>query len=295
MDEYYSIIQALPEPMFQELRSLSPHIAPQVQELRLRAGSPLLFTIQGRPVPCTRYLPLSHVTAMLDTTAIQNCYLHLCRHSAYAYEEELRQGFLTIDGGNRVGVAGHWGPGCFTRVTSLNLRVARWVTCNLPEPLLEQLAAHHGGVLVAGAPGSGKTTFLRTLTTHYAQTGHIVSVIDERDELMPERVGGRMRPALPCDVYRRCPKAQAILMALRCMGPQWIVCDELGTPEEADAVANGVASGVRFVASVHCETEQELHKKPQLARLLQTGAFSTALFLDGRETPGTVREVVNLA
>ena len=79
-----------------------------------------------------------------------------------------------------------------------------------------------------------------------------------------------------CDVYARCSKPEGIAMALRCMNPQILVCDELGTAEDAQAVAQGVASGVVFFATVHCDTPAGLHKKPPLAALCEEEACSRA-------------------
>ena len=83
-------------------------------------------------------------------------------------------------------------------------------------------------------------------------------------------------------------------MALRCMNPQAIVCDELGTAADATALEAGMASGAVFLASVHCDSMEHLQKRPPLVRLLRTGAFDTAVFLDGPAHPGQVTQVVNL-
>ena len=93
------------------------------------------------------------------------------------------------------------------------------------------------------------------------------------------------------------PRPQGIAMALRCMNPQVIVCDELGTPGDAEAVAQGVASGVVFFATVHCDDPAGLRKKPALAALLDTGAFAKAAFLSGRSRSrcgGAVGDAVTL-
>lgn len=295
MDEYYSLIQKLPPPFCTELAGLNPQIAPHVQELRLRADQPALFTVKGRLSPCVKYLPRASHCQRLTRQAVQDCFLSLCRHSAYAYEDELRQGYFTIPGGSRVGVAGVRGPAGFACVTSLNLRVARWITCELPVPVVQALADLSGGILVAGVPGSGKTTFLRSMIRYLGQGDHVFCVVDERGELLWGGSAGLPREhAAPCDVYTQHPKAEAICMALRCMNPQAIVCDELGTEADAAALEAGLASGVVFLASVHCDSIEHLESRPQLARLLHTGAFATAVLLEGRSHPGVAARVVAL-
>ena len=231
----------------------------------------------------------------LTAKEVQDCFQHLCRDSVFAYEEELRQGFFTIRGGCRVGVAGSWGPGGFSAVTSLNLRIARPITCGLPPEVPAFLQKNTGGLLVAGPPGSGKTTFLRTLIRYLCEKDALVSVIDERGELLAGESDGFTAGAdVPCDVYTRFPKAQAVCMALRCMNPQYIVCDELGTAADAAALEEGIASGATFLASVHCDAPESLTSKPQLVRLLATGAFGAAVLLTSRSRPGTGAQWVEL-
>ena len=289
MDEYYHMAAALPQPLAGELAALNPRIAPHVQEIRLRVGACVQFTLNGRLTPCTKYLPGVAFGAEITPQRLQECFVHLCRRSVYAYEDELRNGYFTLPGGSRVGVAGCWGGVGFSRVTSLNLRIARSILCALPPELEAYLQDPCGGLLVIGPPGSGKTTFLRTILYNLAKRGELVAVADERGELTENGCKAKLLASTDCDVYTRCSRAKAVEMALRCMNPRFLVCDELGTAEDAAALEQGVASGVIFVASVHGENRRALAKKPQLARLLRTGAFARAVVLAGGR-PGRVVE-----
>ena len=154
--------------------------------------------------------------------------------------------------------------------------------------LLDRKQSRCPNGLVFGTPGSGKTTFLRSIIRYLDTARRIFCVADERGELL---TAGH---TVHCDVYTRCTKAQAIQMALRCMNPQVIVCDELGTQADLQAVEAGLACGVVFVASVHCDTLEALNRKPPTARLLAMGAFETLVLLDGRVNPGHAVKVRTL-
>lgn len=114
-------------------------------------GQPVQFTIRGRLCPAAKFLPGTGLPAALETDTLRDCFLQLCRRSVYAYEDELKQGYFTVQGGCRIGVAGCHGPGGFSAVTSLNLRIARWLTCPLP-PELEALTGCPHRRAAAGRP-----------------------------------------------------------------------------------------------------------------------------------------------
>ena len=184
MDEYYSVIQFLPEPLRTELKAMPPECAARVQEIRLRAGQAVQFTVGGAWQPAQQLLPAAQTALAIGPRMLRSCFAALCRDSAYAYEDELKQGYFTLPGGSRVGVAGVCGPAGFADITSLNLRVARQVPCVLPPQLRRTLDALNGGILVVGTPGSGKTTFLRSIIRYLDTARRIFCVADERGELL---------------------------------------------------------------------------------------------------------------
>ena len=106
MDEYYSVIQFLPEPLRTELKGMPPERAARVQEIRLRAGQAVQFTVGGAWQPAQQLLPAAQTALAIGPRMLRSCFAALCRDSAYAYEDELKQGYFTLPGGSRVGVAG---------------------------------------------------------------------------------------------------------------------------------------------------------------------------------------------
>ena len=96
MDEYYRILESLPPALRTPLAKLDAHYVPHIQEIRLRLGQPVQFTICGRLCPAAKFLPGSGLPAALETDTLRDCFLQLCRRSVYAYEDELKQGYFTV-------------------------------------------------------------------------------------------------------------------------------------------------------------------------------------------------------
>lgn len=290
MDAFISAIQRLPKELRSSLERLDPQVTDRILEIRLRSGRPPVLVLPGSRRPLTGAAPMTH-------TELQQCFYALCGNSVHSYQQEIAQGFFTLPGGHRVGVAGiasldlQGNIQGMRTITSLNLRVARRVNPSLPPCLAEALQAG-GGLLLVGPPGSGKTTLLRSIASTLSAQCRSVVMVDERSELMPcTQQGFVFAPPMHCDVLSSVPKAQGILMALRSLSPQVILCDEIGGMEDVAALEQGLYSGVEFVASIHGSDLAGLQARPQFAALQKLGAFRTAAFLEGPEHPGCICRV----
>lgn len=296
MDEYYRAVRALPTWLAAPLAQLPAQTAARVQELRLRTGCAVTFTVQGRQCSASALLgcPPALSAMRLDTLQIEEIFHTLCNGSVHTHERELSEGYLTTAAGNRVGVAGQFvqreGHGItLQKVTSLNLRIARSCTIRLLPALDKLLEQHFTGLLVVGEPGSGKTTLLRTIARTLAERQRLVAVVDERGELFPPE-----GPLPPLERIGGVDKARAVQMALRTLAPQVILLDELGSLEETMALEQGFFSGVEFVASVHAATLEDALQRPQVRVLQQQGALRFLVLLEGRCAPGRIREIRQL-
>lgn len=297
MDEYYTVARALPEQWAGTLTALPRWQAAQVQEIRLRAGQPVAFTVNGKGVEAADY---STALRSLDGVRISNAQmqdilLHLCGMSLHTHEDELSHGYLTIRGGHRIGVggryvrsaAGHSPEYVLAQATSLNLRIARIRSPALPPELQSILRGRFGGLALIGEPDSGKTTLLRGIAAVLCQEGRACTVIDEREELFnaEQSIAG-----CGADVIAGVEKSAAVQMALRTLAPQVILLDELGELREAAALRQGLAGGVDFIVTLHAGSLEEAERRPQFKLLRQGGMLRAACLLAGRCAPGTVTE-----
>ena len=283
---YEQAVSGLAPSLRERLLALPVELTAQAQELRLLAGRhPVLRS--GNVSRCLQELPV--VTAQ----ELSQSLLTLSGQALQTHQAEIAQGFLTIPGGHRAGFAatavynGHGEAVNLREINAIVLRIARRFP-GAADRLIGQ-AFSHGlqGLLIAGPPCSGKTTVLRELACRLAQ-GMVpgcdrVAVVDERGELAGFCDG--------CCVLRGYEKGTGILMAIRSLAPQVVLCDELGTLQEVEAVIAALHSGVSVITTIHAGTRTELLRREAGRRLLASRGFSTVAILGERPHPGVLREV----
>lgn len=274
----------LPQAWAEALAALPPGQQEMIQELRLRAEQPVsVSTPSGERYLCRRGLTAMRQPGLFVCTGrqLEAAFLRFCEESVYAHETELRQGYIAVPGGLRVGIAGTAAPGGVSRVTSLCVRLPRHhAGCAATLlPLVKPADGWHSTLLV-GEPSSGKTSLLRDLADQLSARHHRVAVVDERGEIAG--VGG-----LPgCDVLRGYDKARGIRQAVRCLAPEIVLFDELGDEQEIEAVAACAHAGVAVAASLHGCQPTLLQRKPVVRRLIEQEMFDNWVFLTGRQAPG---------
>ena len=249
----------------------------KVEELRLRQGGRLTLTLpEGEvPVPGTRVTG-EDLEAVLDIAT---------GSSRYTASQSLRQGYLTAEGGFRIGVCGtavlEGGEVALYRdLSSLNIRIPR-EQIGLADRVLPGLLAERRleSTLVISPPGGGKTTLLRDLVRALSDEKNLrVSLVDERGELAAVHRGvPQLQVGRHTDVLDACPKAQAIPTLLRAMNPQVIAVDEVAVAGDVAALEQAAGAGVVLLATVHGAGVEDLKRKPILAGMLGLGIFRKAV------------------
>lgn len=238
----------------------------EVQEIRLRSDKPVLVTLSGKEwmFDLNGGLVRESSKPLCATPEdIGECMAYLCEYSLYAYEDELRQGFITIRGGHRIGICGQvvlkaGELHSISHVASLNIRVSHEIL-GCAEPIFEKLwdGENPCHCLIISPPGCGKTTLLRDMIRLFSDgtrnhAGQTVGVVDERSEIaacfmgIPQnRVGRRT------DVLSHCPKALGVEMLVRSMAPKLIAFDELGNARDMKAVRYALHSGCYVLTTIH--------------------------------------------
>ena len=299
MTEFQTACASLPPDLRDVLRRVPDRLQACTQEIRLRAGAPVILSTpdgeklirrNGEPAENEREDLLICTQILLD-----DCFQALCDYSVHTHQQEIREGYISTKSGCRVGVAGSIVTQnreilSMRSITSLCIRVARrHEGCS--SALLHRLLANGvpRSTLICGEPSSGKSSILRDLARQLSLgcigRRYRVAVVDERGELS---ANGAL---INCDVLLHCPKGQGVQLAVRSLAPEFVVFDELGSPEETEAVRAGLNSGVFAIASVHCRDFATLLRRPAVKTALADGLFEQIVMLAGRDKPGSIENV----
>jgi len=228
---------------------------------------------------------------LLDTgvkvscTELQKAVDSMCRGSLYAMQQSLSSGYITLQGGHRVGVCGRCiaENGKVTHMTDISavcVRVSRAVQ-GAADDIMEYLE-HNGKIyncLFISPPGGGKTTVLRDAARNLGERFR-VCIADERSEIAAMRSGvpfhdvGRFTA-----VMDGAPKAESMNMMLRTMSPDIIVTDETGSPEEEKAIMRLINCGVKIMTTAHGYSEKDIQAREHIGRLIEKGIFERIIVL----------------
>ena len=242
-------------------------------------------TLSDEPYGCVR-VNEAHIAEAMEIAT---------HSSVYSAEDEIRNGFITLDGGHRIGICGsaviREGKIAFQKdISSLSYRLAREVI-GAADCVMDSIfpMGQVRSTLIISPPGSGKTTMLRDIARQLSQAGVRVCIADERREIAAMRSG---RTSFDIGdsttVLSGAPKTAAMLMMLRSMAPEVIITDEIGTAADAAAVSVMINSGTRLITSAHGSGVKQLRHRADMAAVM--GYFEVFITLRSLE----VREIITV-
>ena len=284
----------------------------QLEEIRIRTDTDTLLISGGREYSLR---DRDEITAEV----LEEILNRLLDYSYYAYEEELARGYITIEGGHRVGICGrvtleNGQVHLIKDVSSLNIRRSREITGASDKILGAVLSpakapakgAQNAGVsaaitemnvrntLIISPPKCGKTTILRDLARSLSCRGFRIGICDERSEIAGCYDGKTSYDLGPrTDVLDGCPKAEGILMLIRAMSPDVVLTDEIGKPEDAAAIRSALSAGVKIITTIHGSSFEDAAKSA-VGDLITDRVFETLIFLSAQPVTGTVEKILQL-
>lgn len=268
-----------------------------LQEIRLRTGKPLVvfYSNQEQMLPSKK--AEKYIVRKEEVIETLN---YISHYSLYAFESELRQGFITIEGGHRVGVTGkviveNGRVKNMEYVSSLNIRMAHEIKGCADKVM--GFITNNGKIchtLVISPPKSGKTTLIRDMVRQISDgnkyiNGCTVGVVDERSEIGGSYMGIMQNDlGIRTDVLDCCPKSEGMLMLIRSMSPEVIAVDEIGTIEDIHSIEYAMNCGCTMIASVHGKNMDEIREKPILGDLIRSHRFERYIVLKNKKHPGEI-------
>lgn len=257
-----------------------------IEEIRLRINKQLCLKI-GQELILEEYI--------ISAQELLETFQKICENSVYTYTRQICDGFITIKGGNRVGIVGSavLEKGQVINVnyiSSLNFRVAREkIGCSdsiMPE-LIDFETSNIYNTLIISPPGGGKTTILRDIIRNISNgiealnfKGKTCGIVDERGEIAAMYKGvPQNNVGMRTDVIDNIPKPDGIRILVRSMSPNVIACDEIGSKKDVQAIDYAMCSGVKGIFTAHGKNLEQIEQNEDLSILLRKGYFERLLLL----------------
>lgn len=266
-----------------------------ITEIRIRAGKPILIYLCQKEISIDENGKIIYVAEngkRFSYQEIQKMLDFWCQDSRYAFQNEMKRGFLTIEGGHRIGICGEiisdekGTVQAVKYVASINIRIAHEIK-GVADKIMKYICTKNivHNTLIVSPPGAGKTTLLRDIVRQLScgseyNSGMNVGLVDERGEIAACFQGiPQLDVGLRTDVLDNCEKATGMRMLLRCMAPAVIAVDELGNQEEIALIQQMCGNGAAVIATIHGNHIEELRQKKILKEIWKQQIFGNVIFL----------------
>lgn len=270
-----------------------------IQEIRIKVNKPIIIHLSSKEMILNRIATLNDIKQIL---------VRVSNYSLYAYEEEIKQGYITIKGGHRIGIAGE----CviskgevrtIRNISSLNIRICKEVK-GCSNEIMKYIVENDrvNNTLIISPPKCGKTTILRDIARNISNgmpinnlRGKKVSIIDERSEIASCFNGvPQLDVGIRSDILDNCLKKDGMIMAIRSLSPEILICDEIGTEGDIEALNMAFNSGVNIIVTIHGCNIEDIYKRKVFKDLLENSILENIIVLSNKKGPGTVENIYSI-
>lgn len=296
--EYDEIYKILPKEISNIVKQYLQEDA--VQEIRIKSGKPVILNLSyGEKV-------LDYRTTSEDLKFMM---AKVSNYSLYAFEEEIKQGYITLKGGHRVGLAGecvisNGEVRTIKNISSLNIRICREIIGSSNK--IMNLITNNNRVyntLIVSPPKCGKTTILRDIAKNISNgmykinlSGKKVTIVDERSEIAACYNGvPQMNVGIRTDILDNCLKKSGMTMAIRSLSPEVLICDEIGTKGDLEALNMAFNSGVNVIVTVHGYDIADVYGRAVFKDLIDNCILERIILLSNRKGAGTIEKVYKVS
>ncbi len=295
-----TILNYFPDSIVNEIEQNINNKWEDLEEIRFRVNKPIILKFNNTEKIIKKYINQENILEIMQ---------YICDNSIYAYQEQICNGFITVQGGHRVGITGsavieNEKVINLNYISGLNFRIAKQILGagdNIINYILDVKNNTINNTLIVSPPGAGKTTVLKDLVRQisngipkYNFEGLTVGVVDERGEISATHRGIAQNDlGIRTDVIDNIPKNIGMQMLIRSMSPQVIVADEIGGKGDVDAINYAVCCGIKGIFTAHGKILEDIEINETLNKLIHTCIFENIIFLDNK-IKGNIEKVYTL-
>lgn len=303
MEDFNNTFEYLAMPLKRIFKTFCGRVT--LMEIRLRVDRPLEIKTRNGCFYLgedgqVRDVHRAYIVTMKD---IKDTLEYVSNFSLYAYEDEIRNGYITMKGGNRIGLCGKAviEKGVIKNIrniSSMNIRIShefKGCADGIVDYIYDGRRIYN--TLIISPPGCGKTTVLRDIVRQLSdgneqKKGVNVGVVDERSEIAACNFGVPQNDVgVRTDVLDGCPKSEGMMMLIRSMSPRVVAVDEIGSADDAGAILAAINSGSAIIATIHGGSVEEYMNKISLSELVKNNVFERIICLSDSKGPGTVEGI----